>query len=152
MPAIGIYLTAFWLYLMVATAVWIASGLLVLHSRTRPFAGPLAAGMAGSFPGVFLAHLVTGPPILVMVLLGMVLSGLRQDDGNIAIGCALTGMAIFAAASLVGFCTGWRIAWKWASGRSLLEAVASDPWFGAGVRWLLRRARAAVMKVAGILR
>jgi len=152
MPALAAYFAALFLYILVAMGVWTATCFLALHSRTRSLAGRLALGMAGSFPGVFLAQIATGPLVIVMILLGMVMDGLLKASGDVAIPVALIGMVLFAAASLVGFCTGWRIAWRWASGRSLWEAVVSDPWFGACVRWPLQLARTTGMKVARILR
>ncbi|MBN8246849.1 MAG: hypothetical protein J0L84_05330 [Verrucomicrobia bacterium] len=152
MHVFGVYLAAWFLYLMVAMGVWIACCILALHSRTRPLAVRLAVGMAGSFPGVFLAQMVTGPPIIVMVILGMVMGGLLKDDGGVAIGCALIGMVVFASASLVGFCTGWALAWRVASGRSLWDAVVLDSWFGAGLQWLLQLSGVAVKKAARMLR
>lgn len=152
MPALAAYFAGWLLYLMVAMGVWIVSGILALNSRTQPLATRLAAGMAGSFPGVFLAQLVSGPPLVAMMILGMVLGGLLKDDGSVGIPCVLVGMVVFASASLVGFCTGWALAWRVASGRSLWDAVVSDSWLGAGFLWLLRLAGAAVKKAAGVLR
>jgi hypothetical protein len=84
--------------------------------------------MLGSFPGVFLFQMLSGPKIVEVVVVGSGLTSL-SDPSEVPLGTALgLGFIIlvhFAVASLLGFYIGWRVAWEIAAGRSVRELVTS---------------------------
>ena len=57
MPPTFVYIIALMAYLAVACAVWGGTLVLAIFKPTRTSAKKIAAGMAGSFPGVFLFQL-----------------------------------------------------------------------------------------------
>ena len=59
MPPTFLYLLALIVYVAVACAVWMVAIVLAFSRRRRALAKKIAAGMAGSFPGVFIFQLIS---------------------------------------------------------------------------------------------
>lgn len=65
MPPFFAFAMFFVSYVGLASMVWLIAALLALPRRTRSLGKKIAAGMAGSFPGVFLFQIVAAPVVLV---------------------------------------------------------------------------------------
>src|SRR6266852_3654219 len=139
MPPTFAYILALIVYIAAACAVWIVAIVLAFPQRTRALAKKIAAGMAGSFPGVFLFQLISAPLLAVMLLTIAGISHFLRPPDVIIIVLALFIISIPAVASLLGFYTGWRVAWELAAGRSAREFLRSDRVIGPVVRLLRRR-------------
>lgn len=143
MPPYFVYVLALTLYLMVACGVWFGAVVLAFPRRTRAFARKMAAGMAGSFPGVFLFQMISAPLVALFLLVFAVIFAVFRPagDGETAcfIGLFFAMVGWVAAASLLGFYTGWRIAWELAAGRSVRAFLTTDQVLGPFVRFLRRR-------------
>ena len=138
MPAIVPYILALMVYIAAASAVWIVAIVLALSPRNRALAKKIAAGMAGSFPGVFLFQLLSAPLVAVMLMTVAGISHFFRPPDVIIIVLALFIISIPAFASLLGFYTGWRVAWELAAGRSGREFLQTDRVLGPVVRVLRR--------------
>jgi hypothetical protein len=126
-------------YITVACAVWGLALVLSFSARTRVLGKKIAAGMAGSFPGVFLFQILSAPFLgLVLLTVGGISHFVRPPDGVIVL-LALFIVSIPAVASLLGFYTGWRVAWELAAGRSVRAFLQTDRILGPAVRFLRRR-------------
>ena len=140
MPPTFVYILALMGYFAVACAVWVVAVVLAIPSRTRGLAKRLAAGMAGSFPGVFLFQILAAPFVASVLLLGGGIFWLFHpgDIGSTVfmVTVAVLSFGIVAAASLLGFYVGWRIAWEVASGRSPRAFLSGDRLLGPCVRFL----------------
>lgn len=149
MPPTFVYLLALVGYIAVACAIWLVALVLAVPPRTRAFAKRVAAGMAGSFPGVFLFQLLTAPLVaFVLLFIGGIFRLFHPGDAVavvLIVVLALLTFGIVAAASLLGFHTGWRVGWELAAGRSVRALLSGDrllgPVFRALLGWLpvLRR-------------
>jgi len=139
MPPTFAYLLALIVYFAGACVVWGVAIALAFSPRTRDLSKRIAAGMAGSFPGVFLFQLISVPLLGVILLTIAGLSHLFRPPDVIIIVLALFTIAIPVVASLLGFYTGWRVAWEVAAGRSGREFLHTDPVLGPFVRFLRRR-------------
>jgi len=130
-------------YFVAACAVWTVAVILAFSHRRRAFAKKIAAGMAGSFPGVFLFQLIAAPLVALILLTIAGISHLGQPpDIIIAIFAPLIVLFIIgipAVASLLGFYTGWRVAWELAAGRSAREFLRTDRILAPLVSFLRRR-------------
>jgi hypothetical protein len=139
MPPTFAYVLALTAYIAVACAVWCVAIVLALPRRTRALAKKIAAGMAGSFPGVFLFQFLSAPFLaFVLLTIGGISYFFRPPD-VINILLALFIISIPAAASLLGFYTGWRVAWELAAGRSARAFLEADRLLGPAVRFLRKR-------------
>jgi hypothetical protein len=139
MPPTFAYILGLMVYFAAACAVWSVAIVLAFPQRTRVLAKKIAAGMAGSFPGVFLFQLISAPLIAVLLLSIAGISHFFRPPDVIIIVLALFSISIPAVASLLGFYTGWRVAWELAAGRSAREFLHSDRVVGPVVRFLRRR-------------
>ena len=139
MPPTVAYILALMVYVAAACAVWMVAIVLAFSPRTRALAKKIAAGMAGSFPGVFLFQLISAPLLAVMLLTIAGISHFLRPPDVIIIVLALFIISIPALASLLGFYTGWRVAWELAAGRSAREFLQADRVLGPVVRFLRRR-------------
>lgn len=119
----------FGVYFLIAWVVWCIALLLTVSRRTRPMALKIAAGMAGSFPGVFLFQILAAPFILLILLSLNALAPFNIPDGAKSLIAIVTVLLIFSIAaifSLYGFYVGWRFAWELAAGRSPRLLLTSD--------------------------
>ncbi len=137
MPPTFPYIIALMVYFAVAGVVWTVALFLSLEPSMRPLAKRLAAGMAGSFPGVFLFQLLCVPVLALVFLLLHGLALVGRPPALILVAIALFVISIPVAASLRGFYVGWRVAWEWAAGRSPRAFVASDWLLGPILRRFL---------------
>ncbi|HEY2330109.1 MAG TPA: hypothetical protein VGI63_09900 [Verrucomicrobiae bacterium] len=126
-------------YIAAACAVWLVAIILAIPQRTRTLAKKIAAGMAGSFPGVFLFQLLAAPPFVLFLLVIAGISHFFRPPDILIIFLALFIISIPAIASLLGFYAGWRVAWELAAGRSAREFLVTDRVLGPVVRFLRRR-------------
>lgn len=130
-------------YIAVACAVWLVAALLAVPQRTRALAKRIAAGMAGSFPGVFLFQLFSVPIVaFVLLLIGGIFWLFHPRDTGatlLIVSLALLTFGIVAIASLLGFYTGWRVAWELAAGRPARAFLTTDRVLGPVVRFLHQR-------------
>jgi len=139
MPPTFAYILALMVYIAAACGVWIVAIVLAFSPRTRTLAKKIAAGMAGAFPGVFLFQLVAAPLLVALLLAIAGISHFFHPPDAIFIVLALSVISIPAGASLLGFYTGWRIAWELAAGRSAREFLHTDRVLGPIIRFLRRR-------------
>jgi hypothetical protein len=139
MPPTFAYIMALMLYIAAACVVWIVAIGLAFSPRTRTLGKKIAAGMAGSFPGVFLFQLISVPLFGLMLLAIVGMSHFFRPPDVIIIILALFIIAIPAVASLLGFYTGWRVAWELAAGRSAREFLRTDRILAPVVSFLRRR-------------
>ena len=140
MPPTFAYAVALAAYVALACVVWSVAIILAIPRGTRPVAKRIAAGMAGSFPGVLLFQLVSAPLAALILLSSGLVMAVTQRGGwvdAVLIGLGVIALGVVALASVVGFYTGWRTAWEWASGRSAREFLINHSVIGLG----LRRAR-----------
>jgi hypothetical protein len=115
MPPTFAYILALTAYVAVACVVWSIAIVLAFPRRTRALAKKIAAGMAGSFPGVFLFQLLSAPLLaLVLLTIGGISYFFRPPDIVIIV-MVLFIVSIPTVASLLGFYTGWRVAWELAA-------------------------------------
>ena len=125
-----LYILALLLYSAAACTVWMVAIILAFSPRTRALAKKIAAGMAGSFPGVFLFQLISAPLVaLVLLTIAGISHFGKPPDIIIAVLAPLIVLFIIglpAVASLLGFYTGWRVAWELAAGRSTRELLRTD--------------------------
>jgi hypothetical protein len=139
MPPTFVYMLALAVYMAFAFLVWIFALVLAIPRRTRRLAKKIAAGMAGSFPGVFLFQLCSAPFILLFLLIIGGLSHLFRPPDPVLILLALFVFLIPFVASLLGFYTGWRVAWELAAGRSAGELLQTDRLLAPLARFLWKR-------------
>jgi hypothetical protein len=139
MPPTFAYILALTVYFVAACAVWTVAVVLAFSPRTRGLAKKIAAGMAGSFPGVFLFQLISAPLVALLLLTIFGLSHFFRPPDVIIIVLALFIISIPAIASLLGFYTGWRLAWELAAGRSPREFLRTDRVLAPVVSFLRRR-------------
>jgi hypothetical protein len=143
MPPTFLYILALMVYFVAACAVWTVAVILAFSHRRRALAKKIAAGMAGLFPGVFLFQLITAPLVALILLTVAGISHLGQPpDIIIAVIAPLVVLFIIGipvVASLLGFYTGWRVAWELAAGRSARELLQTDRVLGPIARFLRRR-------------
>lgn len=141
MPPTFAYAMALIAYVALAGVVWTVAILLAIPRGTRPVALRVAAGMAGSFPGVLLFQALSAPIVaLILLSSGLVMSATSRGDwiDAVLIGLGVVALAIFAFASLVGFYVGWRAGWEVAAGRSVRVFLLSDSVLGVAFRLLAR--------------
>jgi hypothetical protein len=139
MPPTFAYILALMAYIAVACVVWSMAIVLAFPRRTRTLAKKIAAGMAGSFPGVFLFQLLSAPFLaLVLLTIGGISHFFRPPD-IIIIALVLFIVSIPTVASVLGFYTGWRVAWELAAGRSARKFLEADRILGPAVRFLRKR-------------
>ena len=82
MPPYFVYVMALMVYIAIACAVWFVAVVLAFPRRTREFARRIAAGMAGSFPGVFLFQFIAAPLAgLFLLLFGGIFWAFRPAGG-----------------------------------------------------------------------
>ena len=146
MPPTFLYLLALIVYVAVACAVWLVALILAFSRHRRVLAKKIAAGMAGSFPGVFLFQLISAPLVALILLTVAGVSHFGQPPDSIIDLLApfillfvLFIIAIPTVASLLGFYAGWRVAWELASGRSGREFLRTDRILAPIVRFLCRK-------------
>ncbi len=139
MPPTFAYILALMVYFAAACVVWMVAIVLAFSPRTRLLAKKIAAGMASSFPGVFLFQLISAPFFAMALLAIWGISHFFRPPDVIIILLALFIIAIPAIASLLGFYTGWRVAWELVSGRSVRDFLRSDRVLGPVVSFLRRR-------------
>ena len=142
MPPYFLYILALMAYLSVACVVWVMSIILALSARTRPLAKKIAAGMAGSFPGVFMFQIIAAPFVALILLpvIG-VLQFFHPPDFVVvfvSIPFVVFLISIPLIASLLGFYTGWRLAWELAGGGSVRECLRRDRVLAPMIRFLIR--------------
>ena len=150
MPPTFVYILALMGYLAVACAVWLFAVVLAGPRQTGALAKRLAAGMAGSFPGVFLFQLLTAPIVaFVLLFVGGIIWLFHPSDaiaGVLIVALALFTFGIVTIASLLGFYVGWRAVWEFAAGLSVRAFVSGDRLLGPVVR-VLRRRRPVLQRV-----
>jgi hypothetical protein len=112
---------------------------LAFSPRTRPLAKKIAAGMAGSFPGVFCFQLLSAPLIALFLLIIGGISHLFIPPDVLILVLLFFLISIPVVASLVGFYGGWRIGWELAAGRSARAFLESDRMLGPMLRFLRKR-------------
>jgi len=146
MPQVILYLLALLVYLALACAVWMVAIVLAFSRRRRALAKKIAAGMAGSFPGVFMFQLISAPLVGGILLTIAGIAQLGEPPESISVFLQLFGLflalfiiAIPTVASSLGFYTGWRVAWEVAAGRSAREFLHTDRVVGPLVRFLRMR-------------
>lgn len=139
MPPTFAYILALMMYIAGACAVWFAALVLAFPESTRPLAKKIAAGMAGSFPGVFLFQILVAPPFALLLLAVAGIAHFYRPPDVLIIIFAFIMISIPALASLLGFYAGWRMGWELAAGRSAREFLAADRMLGPAVRFLRRR-------------
>lgn len=143
MPPIFVYLMVLMCYLAVACAVWLLALILAVRRQSRPLAKQLAAGMAGSFPGVFLFQILAAPVAAsVLLLTGGIFALFHPGDTGkllLILAMALIVFGIIAVASLLGFYAGWRAGWEFAAGRSVRALFGNDRLLGPIVRAVRNR-------------
>ena len=127
MPPTFAYIMALMAYVVLATLVWILSGLLALIPRTRLAGTKIALAMLFSFPGV-LAWQIAGFPILFVIALGLglLLQLHIQNDVVDTIGILLVVIILLGgsfAISVAGFADGWRVGWSFAKCKDLQSAI-----------------------------
>lgn len=127
-------------YIAAACGVWMVAMVLAFSPRTRALAKKIAAGMAGSFPGVFLFQLVAAPLTAAILLIIAGISHFFRPPDVIIMFLALSISGITAVASLLGFYTGWRVAWELAAGRSARQFLQTDRVLGPMSRFLRKQA------------
>jgi hypothetical protein len=121
MPPTFAYAMALMAYIAVACIVWGVAVLLAIPRGTRCLAGRVAAGMAGSFPGVFLFQVLSAPIVAVILLTSGLIMSVTSRGGWIdaaLLGMGIVALATFVFASVAGFYMGWRAGWEVAAGRS----------------------------------
>jgi hypothetical protein len=137
-PTFG-YIVALMIYVAAACAVWGVAVVLAIPRRIRTLAKRIAAGMAGSFPGVFFFQLLSTPlAALVLLTVGDIFHFFRPPDIVIVLLFPII-LSIPTVASLLGFYTGWRVAWEWASDRSVHTFLEADRMLGPCVRFVRKR-------------
>lgn len=143
MPAYFPYILALCAYVALAACVLMLAACLAVAPQTRSIAKKLAAGICGSFPGVFLFQILTAPVVaLILVLMFASAAAVRSGgtaQGVVIIGFGFLMFCIFGIASLAGFYTGFRVAWEFAAGRSPREFLNKDRLIGPFIRLLFRR-------------
>ncbi len=137
MPPTFLYLLALGLWLCTAVFVFGAAVILLILPFTRRWAGPLASAMVGTFPGVFLAQVVTLPFAASILLVGLLVVHFIEPGGSqttanpVAIGLslavALAELLLIGVMSLLGFFEGWRTGWLLAEGHRFRQIVANGP-------------------------
>ncbi len=128
-------------YIALACIVWGLAILLAVPRATRPLASRVAAGMAGSFPGVFVFQALSAPVVALILLASGLVMSITARGGWIdvaLIGLGVVALAIFALASLAGFYAGWRAGWEAAAGRSARVYLAGHTILGVVFRVLRR--------------
>lgn len=137
MPPTFLYLLALGAWLCLAFLVWLISSCLLILPVTRRLAGPLASGMACTFPAVILFQLAALP--FAAVIMGVALLAIRLIDPTnspettnptvigIGIIMILAEFAIFGGMSLLGFFEGWRTGWLVAKGQGLRDVISRGP-------------------------
>jgi hypothetical protein len=139
MPPYFPYILALMAYIGVACVVWGVAIVLAVPPRTRTLSKKIAAGMAGSFPGVFIFQLVSAPLVALALLIIGGISILFRPPNVLIILSLLFIISIPVIASLLGFYAGWRVAWELAAGRPARAFLARDRLLGPVVRFLRRR-------------
>jgi hypothetical protein len=135
-PPTFLYFIALVLYVGLACAVWGWAILIALIPRKRAFAKRLAAGMAGSFPGVFICQILSAPLIALWLLIAYGITGFFSPPPLLAVLLVLPVFGIAALASLIGFYLGWNVAWELAAGRSAWAFLKTRPVIGPVFRLL----------------
>jgi len=143
MPPYFPYILALFAYVALGGCVLIVAAFLAIAPQTRSIAKKLAAGICGSFPGVFLFQILAAPVVLfILVLMFAGAASVRPGgaaQGILIVTFALLMFFVFGIASLAGFYTGFRLAWEFAAGRSPREFLNKDRMAGPFVRFLRRR-------------
>ncbi len=138
MPPYFPYLTALTGYVALSVCALAIAAVLAVVPPTRSFAKKLAAGVCGSFPGVFLFQVLVVPIVMLLLLLVMAISAILPQGGNaqgvVVVGLAFLIFFIFAGASLAGFYTGFWLAWDFAAGRPPRDLLKNDTVIGPVVR------------------
>ena len=137
MPPTFLCLLAFGVWLCFALFVWLAAGAALLIPFTRRWAVPLAAAMAGTFPGVLLALVATLPLAAALLFTGLTISRFFDPAASetttntaviwIGIALVLCEVLLTAMASLLGFWEGWRTGWLVAKGQRFSQVLARGP-------------------------
>ncbi len=143
MPPTFPYILALFAYVALAGCGLTVAAALAVVPKTRRVAKKLAAGIFGSFPGVFLFQILAAPAVAMLLLL-MFASAAAVSPGGMVQGVLIVGFAflmfcLFGLASVAGFYTGFRAAWELASGRSPREFLTRDRLIGPFVRCVSRR-------------
>jgi hypothetical protein len=152
MPSTFLYLMALVLWVTLAVAVWLVSGVLLLLPRKRNSGLRLASAMAGTFPAVIAYQIIAAPIILTLLLTSNFVCKIIEPRTEsttenpavifISIVALLLSFAIAAGMSLTGFCEGWRTGWLMASGEGLISALKYGP-TARVVCLLIRRSKSA---------
>jgi hypothetical protein len=140
------------LWVTLAVAVWLVSGVLLLFPRKRNTGLRLASAMAGTFPAVFACQIIAAPIILALLLTlnfvcKIIEPGTATTTENpavifVSIVTVLLSFAIAAGMSFTGFWEGWRTGWLMAGGEGLISALKRGP-TARVVRLLIRRPKSA---------
>ncbi len=143
MPPTFIYLLVLMAYIGVALVVWCAAAVLAVSRQARPLARRIAAGMAGSFPGVFAFQILAAPAVGLLLVFIHCTFGTRELTNTWEIVLVLAMLAICLSVvtimSCLGFYVSWRMAWELAAGRSVRTLLVEDRLLGPIVRLLRRR-------------
>src|SRR5436190_23653671 len=107
MPPYFPYILALSVYAALAGCVLMIAAGLAIPRQTRSFAKRLAAGICGSFPGVFLFQILAAPVVVLALLLMFVTHAVVHPvgswEGVMIVGFALLMFGIVGIASLAGF-------------------------------------------------
>ena len=142
MPPTFLFILALFAYAALAGCVLIVAAALAVVPKTRGVAKKLAAGIFGSFPGVFLFQVLAAPAVVLLLLLMFVSAAVVKPGGTaqglVIVGFALVIFCLCGLASVAGFYTGFRAAWEFAAGRSPREFFTRDRLIGPVVRLVSR--------------
>jgi hypothetical protein len=111
-----IYMAALAVWILVASTIWSAAGLMCVVPRTRALAWPMSLALAATFPFAFVYQIMAASVILTMLLGALrfrdLLNPVSTIKNPVVIGgfiIAIFGSAIIMfAASVTGFADGWR--------------------------------------------
>jgi len=148
MPFTFAYFLAFGVWILLASLVWLAAGLMSLSTRTRYLSWPLCVAMAATFPFVFVYQIIAAPFVACILLAAWEFGRILEPGGStttsnplvivVFIGGVLLSGSLVLAMSLAAFYEGWRTGWACANGRPIREAMREGPTMRL-LRPLLRR-------------
>jgi hypothetical protein len=141
-PPTFAYVMMFLVWLVFASGVWLAAGLMLLSQRARRAARPLGLAMAATFPAVILFQIAASPVVAAILLAmpGPSSAANRPALEAVSFTGVLFAFAIAAGMSLAGFFEGWRIGWRCGKGEQL-RAVIEQGKYAKLLRSIWRRPR-----------
>ncbi len=83
MPPTFVFFLAALIYVAVACIVWLTAMILAIPGRTRLFAFKMAAGMAGTFPGIIVSQILFVPPAILAITVLALLSLFLFEENSL---------------------------------------------------------------------